>query len=88
MIIPFKNISKIFVPVIKKLVFHIPHLRIFSSTEYGQTRYFLFNLIHNFSGVKVITYYNEKVSELFSVQVQSDHWSGGRQNPMKCVDIN
>ena len=43
-----------FLPDIEKLGFHLPHVKILSSTKYDQTTFDVFDFRHNFYGVKVI----------------------------------
>ena len=65
-----------FLPYIGKLGFHLPYVKIFSSTEYDQTTFDVFDFRHNFYGVKVMKYHAETFSEISSVKIQSHRWVG------------
>ena len=74
--------TSFYIPAIKKLAFHLPHVRILGTNHCGEIRPKAFKGHELFQDVLCRCDYAERVVTGFANQIQSEYYGGNRSVPI------
>ena len=79
--------TSFYIPAIPKLAFHLPHVRILGTNHCGEMQRTAFKRREFFQYILYRRYYEERVVESFSNQIQSEYYDGNRSVSIEVIAL-